>query len=286
MVEPALTTGIDHPIIALSDMAAGRAAYERLGFTVTPRGRHREWGTGNWCIMFERDYMELRGIIDPASPHNLAEILKKREGLMGMAFSTNDAAASSMHLSEGGLHPQHVRQLTRDFEVPDGPLEPRFALTFLNADETPGLMSVVLCQHLTPELVRRPEWLRHANGVTGVRSLTSIVPHLEPVAEHYARMFGEHAIEFGREKFTIRLNDRQSLDFLTPNAARASWPHVDLAGFEDLGCLAAVALYVADIAATQAYFTKQGIDFSLADPGVLRTSAGDACGVPFEFTAN
>ena len=44
-----LATGIDHPIIAIRDMAAGRAAFERLGFTVTPRGRHLEWGTGNWC---------------------------------------------------------------------------------------------------------------------------------------------------------------------------------------------------------------------------------------------
>ena len=57
--------GIDHPVIAVRDMKQARLAYERLGFTVPPRGSHAQWGTGNWCIMFPEDYLELRGIIDP-----------------------------------------------------------------------------------------------------------------------------------------------------------------------------------------------------------------------------
>ena len=159
-----VATGIDHPIIAVRDMAAGRATFERLGFAVTPRGRHLEWGTGNWCIMFERDYIELRGIIDPTNPHNLARILEKREGLMGVAFATKNAQASCAELAARGMEPQPVRELTRLFELPEGAVQPRFALCFLDEAQTPGLMSVVFCEHLTPQLLRRPEWLRHANG--------------------------------------------------------------------------------------------------------------------------
>ena len=55
---------LDHPIIAVASLDASRAAYERLGFVVQPRGSHVEWGTGNGCVMFERDYLELRGVID------------------------------------------------------------------------------------------------------------------------------------------------------------------------------------------------------------------------------
>ena len=57
-------TGVDHPVIAVGDMEGARAVYERLGFTIPPRGSHIEWGTGNWCIMFADDYLELRGIVD------------------------------------------------------------------------------------------------------------------------------------------------------------------------------------------------------------------------------
>ena len=90
-----IITGIDHPVIAIRDMAAAHAAYARLGFTIPPRGSHLEWGTGNWCILFPDDYLELRGIIDPQKyTHHLDSFLKTREGLMGVALSTNDAVAS------------------------------------------------------------------------------------------------------------------------------------------------------------------------------------------------
>ena len=160
-----IITGIDHPVIAIRDMAAAHAAYARLGFTIPPRGSHLEWGTGNWCILFPDDYLELRGIIDPQKyTHHLDSFLKMREGLMGVALSTNDAVASHDALVVRKLHPQPVRQLTRNFELPEGAVQPRFALCFQDVAETPGLMAVVICQHLTPELLRRPEWLRHQNG--------------------------------------------------------------------------------------------------------------------------
>ena len=58
--------GIDHVLIGVRDLEAARAQYARLGFNSTPRGRHVGWGTANYCIMFERDYLELLGIVDPA----------------------------------------------------------------------------------------------------------------------------------------------------------------------------------------------------------------------------
>ena len=76
--------GIDHPVIGVAGMAAARTTYERLGFAIPPRGSHIEWGTGNWCIMFGDDYLELRGILDPDKyTHGLDEFLAAGEGLMG-----------------------------------------------------------------------------------------------------------------------------------------------------------------------------------------------------------
>ncbi len=56
---------LDHPVIAVNDLSAARDVYEKLGFAVPPRGSHIEWGTGNLCVMFADDYLEMRGIIDP-----------------------------------------------------------------------------------------------------------------------------------------------------------------------------------------------------------------------------
>ncbi len=63
---------------AISRPHAG--AWETLGFTLTPRGRHIGWGTGNYCIMLESGYIELLGVVDPSQfLNNLDGFLKKRE---------------------------------------------------------------------------------------------------------------------------------------------------------------------------------------------------------------
>ena len=60
-------TRLDHLIVGVRDLEAARGAWARLGFNSTPRGRHVGWATANYCIMFEADYLELLGIVDPAA---------------------------------------------------------------------------------------------------------------------------------------------------------------------------------------------------------------------------
>ena len=89
---PPVTTnplsGIDHTLIGVRDLESARATWRHLGFTVTPRGRHIGWGTGNYCVMFGDDYVELLGIVDPSQFLNrLDTLLETRgEGLLGLAL--------------------------------------------------------------------------------------------------------------------------------------------------------------------------------------------------------
>ena len=55
--------GIDHVIIGVRDLERARMGWTRLGFTLTPRGRHLGQETANYCIMFARDYLELLGFV-------------------------------------------------------------------------------------------------------------------------------------------------------------------------------------------------------------------------------
>ncbi len=256
---------IDHPVIAVRDMDGARLKYQRLGFIIPGRGRHREWGTGNWCIMFPDDYLELRGILDPRYPGGLDQVLQRGEGLMGVALATTDAAASHRELSRQGLHPRDVHQLTRDFELPNQTLQPRFSLCFLDESETAGLMSVVFCQHLTPELIRRPEWMQHPNGVTGVRALEAVVPDLDAAAAIYEKIFGASAV-------------RRDASRLVIEAARSHTITVSRAA----GPAALVTLAVGGLGQTQHHFATAGVRFT-ADHGTLTIPPQETCGVLMHF---
>ena len=63
---PRAITGIDHAIVGVRRLDGAAETWRRLGFTLSPRGRHYGWGTANYCIMFAHDYVELLGIVDPA----------------------------------------------------------------------------------------------------------------------------------------------------------------------------------------------------------------------------
>ena len=108
---------IDHPVIASRDLDATRAQFERLGFTVPPRGSHIEWGTGNLCIMFPDDYLEVRGIIDPErfTMHLDTHLEEHDEGLMGVAFGTSDVKCSFEAAQRHGINTGELRQLRRNW---------------------------------------------------------------------------------------------------------------------------------------------------------------------------
>ena len=86
-------TGIDHLIVGVRDLEAARASFARLGFSTTPRGRHQGWGTANYCIMLERDYLELLGIIDPSKFTNRLDERLARAGETIVRLSKSEIAS-------------------------------------------------------------------------------------------------------------------------------------------------------------------------------------------------
>ncbi|MGH6718584.1 MAG: VOC family protein, partial [Alphaproteobacteria bacterium] len=168
-------TGLDHVLVGVRDLATARAAYRRLGFTVTPRGRHVGWSTGNTCVMFPEDYVELIGVVDPASPRRPIEqrIAEAGDVGVGLALASDDEQRALRSLAAAGLAPE-ARSLARLLETPEGTVEPRFALVHVPPEATPEI-PIFVCRHLTPDLVRRPAWLAHANTARGIASLLAVV---------------------------------------------------------------------------------------------------------------
>jgi len=174
--------GIDHVVILVRDLDHARDTYQRLGFTLTPRGHH-SLGSQNHCIMFGRDYLELMALPPepPAAFKYFADFLAQREGVGALALATDDAAAVHAELMQSGIEAEPPLALSR----PVADLgEARFTLVQLSPAETPGLRTF-FCQHHTRQIVWRPEYQRHANGAEGISSVT--VATSDPAC--YARLF-------------------------------------------------------------------------------------------------
>lgn len=156
---------LDH--IGVCARAAGplHAAYEALGFTLTPLAQQVGLGTGNRCAMLRRGYIELLAILDPGLPDaGLAGLLARFAGAHILALSMDDAAANLARLRAGGLEHPGVALLER----PSAGGIARFArLPWPDAPE--GRLQLI--HHATPELLWRPEWLDHPNNAVALEEV-------------------------------------------------------------------------------------------------------------------
>jgi len=261
---------IDHPVIASRDLEATREQFEKLGFTVPPRGSHIEWGTGNLCIMFPDDYIEVRGIIDASrfTMHLDTHLEEHGEGLMGVAFGTADVKASYAEAVANGINTGELRQLRRNFEHPEGWTQPSFELYAPDATDIEGLMHVVVIQHLTPELIRRPDFLEHANGCLGVSEMTGAIEDVPGCANKMRRLFGNEAVAESDNSVVITVPSGQSI-------------RLDEA---DSSGLLSMTMRVKDLATVDTLFRANGIEFERDDQENIVISPEDACGTVLKFS--
>lgn len=277
-------TGIDHVLVGVRDLEAARRAYQHLGFTVSPRGRHIGWGTANYCVMFPDSYIELLGIVDPAQfTNNLDRFLEVREGLLGIAFASDDAAAAARSLAERGIETDPPQDLRRKLELPEGEVEPAFKLVHLPAATTPG-MPAFICQHLTRESVWQPPWLDHGNGVRALHSVTGVVADPGAVALAYARLFGEGAVWADHGQVTVEVG-RGRLRFTTAEGLSGLYPGLPEAPGHPAPWLAGLRLTVGDLGATAGYLDAAEVPYLRDGDTLLRLAAELACGVVIEFAA-
>ena len=153
-----LSLRIDHAVIAVGDLDRAASDFRALGFTLTPRGEH-SIGSRNHCVMLGSTYIELLAapVEHPWLDYYRRFLREHGDGLAAIALSTHDADAAYADLRARGVAAKAPMDLSRPV---DGGVA-RFRLVQIE-----GEPSAFICQHLTPELVWRREWQRHANGAT------------------------------------------------------------------------------------------------------------------------
>jgi len=274
--------GIDHVLVGVHDLEAARRTSRHLGFTVSPRGRHIGWGTANYCVMFPQGYIELLGIVDATQfCNNLERFLETREGLLGVAFAADDAAAAGAALTARGLAPAAPRDLRRELELPEGAVEPAFRLVHLPPGATPGVPSFI-CQHLTPELVWQEAWLGHDNGARAIDSVTAVVDDPGVVATAYGALFGAAQVAVD-DAVVVVDSGRGRLRFVAPADLDRLYP--GLPGLPRIAppWIAGMRLAAADLAATAGHLDSVGVAYLRDGATLLRLAPNLACGVVLEF---
>ena len=274
---------LDHAGWYVADMDAASAAFERLGFRLTPftahshaapDGARHPSGTANRCAMLEIGYLEiLTHVPDLDTPlaSQLRAGLGRYGGLHLIAFTCADADAEHARLTAGGFAPLPVAALRRPIAMDDGSEgETRFSVIRL----APGAMAEGRIQMLTqdtPATTWQPSLIARDNAVD---ALTGIIVCCADPAEAVARFARFTARAAAGSPISLPL-DRGRLTFATPDQCRSLIP-----GFAAPSdpFIAACVMRSRDLAATARFLAGCGVAAKEAPGGALCVDAGDAMG--------
>lgn len=276
-----LSEPYDHAVIICQDLDAAVDNWKRLGFTLTPRGYHT-LGSQNHCIMLARDYLELLHVTAPTpSRQYYWDAQQRGGGCAATSCKSRDAFATAARLREAGIERSEPIEFSRPVRLDDGS---EHAATFrvTAVDGAPGARYFV-CEHRTPELLWRPEWMAHANGATAIAAMYLVVPaeQVEAAGQTYARMTEGEMSPLRNGAVRVAIDDAELV--VTSAAALAAQTGTAEIVREEPG-YAAIRLRTADLAAARAHWRTAGVEARDLGPRDTLIPAHAANGVAMLFT--
>jgi len=211
--KPLPTPTLDHVVINARDhMDEAATCYRRLGFQLTPRGRHT-LGSINHLAIFGTDYLELIGI-EPGAETTRLDILRSPLGLNGLVFGTEDSLRLHSALKASGVAVAEPVEFSRPVEIAAGTEDARFRVVRLEPDAAP-YGRIYFCHHFTRHLVWRDEWRQHANGTIAVTRAVICAADPDATAQLYRSMFGGETVRPVAGGFSLAIG-LSRFDILTP----------------------------------------------------------------------
>jgi hypothetical protein len=147
-----------------------------------------------------------------------------------------------------GLPILPVQSFSRPVELDDTRQDARFRTTRLDAAKVP-MGRVYFCEHLTPELVWRPEWQEHPNGARAIKRIVVATPDPNRSADLFRGLFGPAAVT-PRDGSCAVAAGRARVELRTPQAVAVEFgdASTDPAGRREY--LAAVEIGVGSLTET------------------------------------
>jgi catechol 2,3-dioxygenase-like lactoylglutathione lyase family enzyme len=289
-VTAGLLDGINHVGMAVRDLGVAAARLGALGFQLTPYSPHsaawkpgeavKPLGSGNRCVMFRGNYLEVLGSEDPRNQAaRIAGFLARHQGAHIICFDGEDLPGAERRLAASGLETSGILPLQREVDTPEGPRTARFErLQFAPGDSPEGYIQVA--RHLTPEFIYQPRHCVHANGAEALSDTTLVADDLDRFVATYARYAGFGPAEAAEGRAVFRFASGQRLTILDLPRARAALPGTLMPAAP---CIAAVAFRCRDVAEAGRVAASGGATVLALPDGRLMVPAEEASGLAILF---
>ncbi len=278
---------LDHVGFFVEDIEAINAAFQKLGFIVTPVNTHYnadadgnliKSGTANRLCTFKLGYIEVLGAVaDTPLADQLNAALNRYRGLHLVAFTHPNMEAQRDRLLEAGFDMQPTVRLRRSIQTPEG--EKTVQASVLRTK--PGVMAegrVQMLTHETPELIWLPGYSQHPNAADALTDLLIISEDASIKAEQYAR-FTNRSVIAGKGIEAVSLA-RGRLTFSTLKAAETILPDLKV---PSLPYMVAVGIRSADLNQTRSALNERGITPLTESDTVICVSPNDGVGAYIVF---
>lgn len=211
---------LDHTVINVKyDMDGARSLFEKLGFTLTPRGYHSH-GSMNHLMMFGADYLELIGVPEGRDIER-KDLMDAPVGINGIVFKAANVDDIYARLQSAGFDGDPPRAFHRPVGIDGGRQDAKFRTVTVRGDVFPG-GRVYYCEHGTPELVWRPEWQSHRNGVTSMPEFVAVAEDANGEAARFATLLATE-IEMDGKGARCAVLNRCRITVLTPDQYAARY---------------------------------------------------------------
>jgi hypothetical protein len=272
--------GLDHVVVMVDGIDAAERQYERLGFQVQPRGFHTKLGTANHLMIFDNDYFEILGIVEP-TPFNAErrEWLKAGGGLANVALATDGADLAFDAFKAAGLDPDAPLHFDRAVDIAGKTEMAAFRTVRIPKTNMP-VVGFFVCEHITPQFVYRSEWAQHPNGARGIAGVTVIAEQPAKWTAELEKYFGAGSVR--REGDGIVADTgTQPIRYLTRRDYLARYPGVTPVRPGDHPAL--LSLRVDSLAACSALLARNGVQTIAPDAGRLLVPPSEAAHLTIEF---
>lgn len=282
MSDAAIQPVLDHVVInVMGKLDEAAAQYARLGFALTERGHHT-LGSSNNLAIFGTNYLELLGYL-PGRETMRADLWAHPAGLTGLVFKSVDADLVYATLKSRGVPVMEPMSFARPVALPGGAQDARFKVIRVGGDVVRNGRTF-FCHHDTPELVYRPEWQVHPNGVTDITEF--VIASHEPArtATVYDQMFGPNLLTPVPGGVSFRAGAATVL-VLEPAVIAERYAGAAPVSEDGSDRMVALTFKVASLATPRTLFDVAGIAYRAYAGGVV-VSHSDAANVALGFTAS
>ena len=229
--------GIDHPLIAVSDMEKAVTDFERLGFFINPR-HHHPWGTDNHLLMFPENFIEVISIYD----HSLLDVkndngfafgrfisdsIERKEGISLVALHSKDARNDFKYIENEKIENQGLIDFRRIAHLPDGSEEEVVVSLIMLINKEHPSVSHFICHQHRPDLLWLQEWMTHPNGVNAITGVAYVVSDISQFKERYTKLYGSDAVSISNTILKVT-TDRGAFEFMDIATVKKRYAGVEI----------------------------------------------------------